>query len=115
MNADGSATITVDVSMVSGVENVEVSFDKAVIFGYADDAGQEYQEEQVTSAVLSEDKKTIVVTLSKELVDKYKACGTPIGNDQNGEVTAIGIDFYFNTVVFGISASDLTSLYVGLN
>lgn len=115
MNADGSATITVDVSMVSGVENVEVSFDKAVIFGYADDAGQEYQEEQVTSAVLSEDKKTIVVTLSKELVDKYKACGTPLGYDQNGEVTAIGIDFYFNTVVFGISASDLTSLYVGLN
>lgn len=113
INKDGSASVTIDISMISGIENVDVTFDKTVIFGYADAEGNNYMEEEVTS-VLSEDKKQVVVTLSKELVDKYNACQYPLAYDPNGEITCVGIDVYFNTTVFGVSSNNLISVYVSL-
>lgn len=114
LNNDGTATVVCDLDMLEGIENVEVSFEKAVIFGYADAAGSNYMEEEVPTVELSADKKTVTVTVSKELVDKYNACQYPLGYDQNGNVTCVGMDIYFEVSIFGISSTPLVTLFVGL-
>lgn len=99
MNADGTATLTFDVSMISGVEGITVDLSRLVIFTYFNVDGEAvYGEEQITGSVgtvtLSEDKTKVTVVLSKATVDKY--------NGSNVVPGYLGIDFYFETDILGV-------------
>ena len=96
MNADGTATVTADITTVNIEGKVSTKLTTFAIFSY--DAKDNYVEDEITidNAKFSEDGKTVTITISKELVAKYKA----LSKDD------LGLDFYFDTNVLGTEAKD---------
>lgn len=103
-NADGTVTFTANLNVKNNVENLYIQFDKAVIFAYFSEKGVKdpvYKEDQVTFK-LSEDKQSVVVTISKDLVTKYTA-----DNLING---TLAVDFYFNVTISGVTVGQIDTL-----
>ena len=96
MNADGTATVTADITTVNIEGKVSTKLTTFAIFSY--DAKDNYVEDEITidNAKFSEDGKTVTITISKELVAKYKA----LSKDD------LGLDFYFDTNVLGTETKD---------
>lgn len=107
-NADGTVTVTIAADVVN-VENASATVTKVAIFSHFFPEGAEepvYDEDACTFKVAA-DKKSVVVTLSADLVAKYQDAFV-----YNGAYYNFGFDIYYSTTVCGIDAEGYKSTYI---
>ena len=102
-NADGTVTVTIAADVVN-VENASATVTKVAIFSHFPGAEAPVYDEDACTFKVAADKKSVVVTLSADLVAKYQDAFV-----YNGAYYNFGFDIYYSTTVCGIDAEGYKS------